>query len=126
MIFAQLRTVTGALSEAELKQLTIAAITLDPERDDVARLAAIADSQNLTLPTYQLLTGESAMVNHVLDNYGFIRKHNPETGEIDHNNLFILIDRGGRAAYTFTLGQTQQAWLIEALHKLLAEPGARP
>lgn len=126
MIFAQLRTVTGALSEAELKQLTIAAITLDPERDDVTRLAAIADSQNLTLPTYQLLTGDSAMVNHVLDNYGFIRKHDPETGEIDHNNLFILIDRGGRVAYTFTLGETQQAWLTEALHKLLAEPGARP
>lgn len=126
MIFAQLRSVTDALSQAELKQLTIAAITLDPERDDVARLAAIADSQKLTLPTYQLLTGESALVNHVLDNYGFIRKHDSETGEIDHNNLFIVIDRGGRVAYTFTLGQTQQAWLIEALHKLLAEPGARP
>jgi len=126
MIFAQLRSVTDALSQAELKQLTIAAITLDPERDDVARLASISESQKLPLPTYQLLTGKSETVNHVLDNYGFIRKHDPETGEIDHNNLFIVIDRGGRVAYTFTLGQTQQAWLIEALHKLLAEPGARP
>ncbi|CAG0962485.1 hypothetical protein PLCT2_00838 [Planctomycetaceae bacterium] len=126
MIFAQLRTVTDALSAAELKQLTIAAITLDPERDDVARLAAISESQKLPLPTYQLLTGPSKRVNDTLDNYGFIRKHDPETGEIDHNNLFIVIDRGGRVAYTFTLGQTQQAWLIEALHKLLAEAGARP
>lgn len=126
MIFAQLRNVTDALSPAELSQLTFAAITLDPERDDVARLAEISESQKLPLPTYQLLTGESKTVNHVLDNYGFIRKRDAETGEIDHNNLFIVIDRGGRVAYTFTLGETQQAWLIEALHKLLAEPGARP
>ncbi len=126
MIFAQLRNVTDSLSPAELKQLTIAAITLDPERDDVSRLAKLSDSQKVLLPTYQLLTGDAANVNRVLDDYGFIRRKDSQTGEIDHNNLFIVIDRGGRVAYTFTLGQTQQAWLIEALHKLLAENGARP
>lgn len=126
MIFAQLRSVVEALSPAELSELTVAAITLDPERDDIKRLAQISEAQKLTLPTYQLLTGGSATVNKVLDDYGFMRKFDPETGEIDHNNLFIVIDRGGKVAYTFTLGQTQQAWLIEALHKLLAEPGARP
>ena len=126
MIFAQLRNVTDSLSPAELKQLTIAAITLDPERDDVSRLAKLSDSQKVLLPTYQLLTGDAPNVNRVLDDYGFIRRKDSQTGEIDHNNLFIVIDRGGRVAYTFTLGQTQQAWLIEALHKLLAENGARP
>lgn len=126
MIFAQLRKVTESLSPAQLSELTIAAITLDPERDDVKRLAQISEAQKLALPTYHLLTGSSASVNKVLDDYGFMRKTNPETGEIDHNNLFIVIDRGGRVAYTFTLGAVQQAWLTEALHKLLAEPGARP
>ncbi len=126
MIFAQLRKVTETLSPGQLRELTIAAITLDPERDDVKRLAQISEAQKLALPTYHLLTGSSTSVNKVLDDYGFMRKTDPETGEIDHNNLFIVIDRGGRVAYTFTLGEIQQAWLIEALHKLLAEPGARP
>ena len=75
----------------------------DPERDDVARMAAISESQKLSLPTYQLLTGPGKRVNDTLDNYGFIRKHDPETGEIDHNNLFIVIDRSGRVAYTLSL-----------------------
>ena len=102
MIFAQLRNVTDSLSPAELKQLTIAAITLDPERDDVSRNSKLSDSQKVLLPTYQLLTGDAANVNRVLDDYGFIRRKDSQTGEIDHNNLFIVIDRGANDSESTT------------------------
>jgi protein SCO1/2 len=44
-----------------------------------------------------------------------------DTGLIDHANLFILIDREGRVAYRFTLGERQQDWLGNALRLLLGE-----
>ena len=51
------------------------------------------------------------------------RKRDPETGVIDHANLFLLIDREGRLAYRLGLGERQQRWLTSALRVLLDEKG---
>jgi protein SCO1 len=52
---------------------------------------------------------------------GIERVRNAETGLIDHANLFLVIDRQGRVAYRFTLGDRQEQWLVSALRLLLAE-----
>ncbi|MNC96767.1 hypothetical protein D3C83_142260 [compost metagenome] len=56
-----------------------------------------------------------------LDALGVARTRDPETGVIDHANLFVLVDRDGRVAYRFTLGERQERWLVQALRLLLAE-----
>ena len=60
-------------------------------------------------------------MNEVLDHYGFSRTKNLETGIIDHTNLFILVDRAGKIAFRFSLGEVQEAWLEDALRLLIAE-----
>ncbi|MFQ5569759.1 MAG: SCO family protein [Rhodothermales bacterium] len=121
MILAQTRRVIEALSPEERDALTVVAITLDPEHDTPDVLKKLTQGQKVEAPFFNALTGEPGYVNRVLDQYGFARSLDPETGIIDHTNLFILIDRKGRIAYRFSLGQRQEAWLLDALHVLIKE-----
>ncbi|MCC6465750.1 MAG: SCO family protein [Planctomycetes bacterium] len=116
----------GALSEAEAADVRVIAVTLDPDYDTPEVLAGHAVRNDLRLPTYHLVTGEGAAVTDALDQMGIRRTWNPEKQAIDHTNLFLLIDRNGKVAYRFSIGETQERWLTEALHILCAEPEPRP
>ena len=65
--------------------------------------------------------GPSAPLERLLDRVQIARERDPETGVISHANLFLLIDRDGRIAYRFGLGERQQRWLTSALRILLRE-----
>lgn len=121
MIFAQAKRVVASLSPAEREAFNFVAVTMDPERDTPEVLAELGEAQGLPTPTWQLLTGRPEKVEKVLDHMDLKRSRDPETGLIDHVNLFLVIDRNGRVAYTFALGDLQEKWLIEALHLLVAE-----
>ncbi|MBI4517532.1 MAG: SCO family protein [Deltaproteobacteria bacterium] len=121
MILAQTKRVLAALTPAERAGLTVMAVTLDPERDTPATLAEMAQLQKVSAPSFNLLSGEPATVNRVLDSFGFARTRNPDTGVIDHANLFLVLDRGGRIAYRFSLGERQERWLLSAIRLLLRE-----
>jgi protein SCO1/2 len=122
MILAQARRVVGALSAAEREDLTMVAVTMDPERDTPEVLKELARAQGLEQPTWELLTGPPSEVNDLLDRMGLKRTRDAETGLIDHANLFLVVDRSGRVAYRFALGDLQEEWLVESLRLLLAEP----
>jgi len=64
----------------------------------------MARLHGVSAPLFHLLGGEPAIVNRVLDGFGFKRNRDPKTGAIDHANLFVLMDRTGHVAYRFTLG----------------------
>jgi protein SCO1 len=121
MIMAQTKRVVDALSPEERESLTVIAITLDPRNDTQEALANMARSQEISAPLYNLVTGEPAEVERVLDRLGITREWNEETGQIDHANLFLLIDRGGRIAYRLSLGEQQEPWLVEAIQLLVGE-----
>lgn len=121
MILAQVKQVWQDLPEKERSQLRVLAITLDPERDSPEMLAALANAQQVSAPQFQFLTGAPETVNATLDHFNFARKRDPETGIIDHANLFLLIDRQNRLAFRFGLGDDQRTHLNEALRLLLAE-----
>lgn len=123
MILSQAKWVTSALSEDELKGLSVIAVTLDPERDTPKMMSSMAAAHSIGAPLYHLVTGHPDDVNRVLDDMGVSRRKDPETGIIDHTNIFILIDRQGRVAYRFSLGDLQEKWLLEAV-RLLLEEGA--
>ena len=123
LILSQTKRAIAALPpDLPLQDLRVIGVTMDPERDTVKALAEFAELQELAVPTYQFVTGEPAVVERTLDSMGVARRRNPETGIIEHANLFLLIDRSGKLAYRFTLGDRQERWLVEAVRILLDEP----
>lgn len=120
-ILSELQNAVAALTPEQLDELRIVVITLDPENDTRDVMAQVAAARGFASPPFHLLTGQPERVEGVLDNFGFPRSRNAETGFIDHADLYLLIDREGRIAYRFTLGERQQTWLVSALVQLLAE-----
>lgn len=123
MILGQARAALEALAPAERDEVTVVGVTLDPERDDPAAMRRMAEGQEVAAPAFRLLTGPPARVNDALDGIGVARRRDPATGVIDHSNVFLLLDRRGRVAYRFGLGELQERWLIEGLRTLVGEHG---
>lgn len=120
-ILNQTKAALAELDEEELADLRVVGVTLDPGNDSQEVLARLADLHGFSTPLYNLVTGEPAAVERALDDMDISRSRDPETGIIEHANLFLLVDRQGRVAYRFTLGDRQQQWLVKALKILLAE-----
>lgn len=123
MILGQAKAAIEALSEDEKREVTVVAVTMDPNKDTPEILAGMAKAQGVAAPIFRLSTGEPGVVEALLDRMGIERHRDPETGVIDHANLFLVVDRQGRIAYRLTLGERQQRWLISALKQLVAERG---
>jgi protein SCO1/2 len=121
LIFGQAKRAIAAVPEALLGDLRVVAVSMDPAKDTPETLAELALRHEVESPRYALVTGEPARVERVLDDLGVARKRDPETGVIDHANLFLLVDRQGRIAYRLTLGERQERWLASALELLLRE-----
>lgn len=121
LILAQTKRALAALEPEELADVRVVAVTLDPAHDSPDVLAELARLQGMPAPRYRLVTGAVAEVERVLDEMGVARRRDPETGVIDHANLFLLLDRQGRVAYRLTLGERQERWLVSALRLLLRE-----
>jgi protein SCO1/2 len=120
-ILSQAKAAIAELDPATRDDLRLIAVTLDPENDSPQVLAGLAQMHGLDAPTWNLVTGESAEVESTLDRMQMARERDPETGVINHANLFLLIDRDGRLAYRLGLGERQQRWLVSALRVLLRE-----
>ena len=114
----------GALAEAgERDAVAFLTVTVDPERDDRATLAAYADRFGADLRNWHFLTGRPGEVGPVLARWGEWTRRLP-SGDIDHPARVYLVDRAGivREIYSLSFFDERQALLdIEAL---LAEPAS--
>jgi protein SCO1/2 len=122
LILAQARRAIDALGPGQREGLRVVAVTMDPSHDSADVLAELAGRHDMQTPLYNLVTGDPVEVERVLDAMGVARQRDPETGVIEHANLFLLLDRAGDVAYRLTLGDRQERWLVSALRLLLAEP----
>lgn len=122
IILATLKRVTDQLDDAQREDLVVLGITLDPEFDGPEELTVLANRHRVEPPLYRLLHGDPDEVNTILDDFSFARIPDEERDEIDHVNLFVLLDRDGDIAYRITLGDRTETWLPTALEVLLAEP----
>lgn len=122
MILGEAKRAVGALSAAERKDVTVVAVTLDPEHDDQASLARMARAQGVEAPLFHLAWGSPPQVERTLDDIAIARTRDAKTGVIDHANVFVLVDRGGRIAYRLAAGASQERWLTDALRVLVREP----
>jgi len=124
LILTQAKRAIAELSPEERADLRVIAVTMDPEHDTPDVLHQLAQNHGMESPLYNLVTGASADVEPLLDRMEIARQRDPETGIINHANLFLLIDREGRVAYRLGLGERQQRWLTSALRILLREEAA--
>lgn len=122
MILGQAKRAVARLNEEEQADVRLVGVTLDPEHDTRESMARMARGQEVAAPFFNLCIGEPATVNPILDKMGIERHRDEKTGVIEHTNLFLVIDRGGKIAYRLSLGSLQEAWLVEALKLLCAEP----
>lgn len=120
-LLSQAKGAIAELAPEEREDLRLLAVTLDPENDSAETLAALAENHGMQVPLYNLLSGAPPNVESVLDRMEVARERDPESGVINHANLFLLIDREGRVAYRLGLGERQQRWLESAIRVLLKE-----
>jgi len=118
MIMAQTRRAMSALTKDERAEIVVLAVTLDPEHDDLSRRASMAKGLVLSAPQFHVLGGDPAEVHRVLDDLSIARRRDPGTGVIDHTSVFTVVDKNGRLAYRFSLGERQEQWLTTALRML--------
>ncbi len=120
MLAVQAKRSMEALPEHLRNRVTLMAISLDPEGDTRENRLAAAEAYGLPAPAFHFLNGDPDEVNAVLDRLQVTRFPNQRTGEIDHANLYFLIDADGTIAYRLNLSDRHEAWLEEGL-RLLAE-----
>lgn len=121
LILQQAKRVLEAVDPEIRGDIRVVGITMDPERDTRDSLRSMAERQGVDGDVFRLLSGPPEPIFALLDRLGIERRTDPETGLIDHTNAFLLVDRSGRIAYRFTLGEVQEEWLQQALVLLLNE-----
>ena len=126
-IFLELQKTLAELPAAERAGLRVVALTLNPEYETAELMNLIAEGRGLAHPEFRYANAaQPAAMHDVLTRLQFSATRNPQTGVIDHANLFLLVDRSGHIAYRFTLDPRHRAWLRAGLRALLTEPHAAP
>ena len=120
-ILIETHNVLDGLPPRLRERVVVAALSLEPEYDTRELMDSIAEAHGFVYPQFRYLNEGPRVMNDVLTRFGFSRSRNSETGVIDHANLFVLIDGGGRIAYRLTLQPRHQAWLHEAVLQLATE-----
>jgi protein SCO1 len=121
-ILKETRALLAELSSTERAGVRVVALTLNPEYETAELMDLMAQSQGFTHPEFRYVNTERpAEMLDLLSRMQFSRIRNPDTGVIDHINLFLLVDRTGKIAYRFTLEPRHRAWLREGLRSLLKE-----
>ena len=121
-IFLELKKILAELPPVERADLSVVALSLNPEYETTELMGAVAEGRGFTHPEFRYVNGEQPAAMHdVLTRLQFSATRNPANGVIDHANLFLLVDRDNHIAYRFTLDPRHRAWLREGLRALLRE-----
>ncbi len=121
-IFQEVQTLLAELTPAERAGLRVVALSLNPEYETAEIMDGMAQGRGFVYPEFRYVNAPRAAEMHdLLTRLQFSAVRNPQTGVIDHANLFLLLDRRGEIAYRFTLDPRHRAWLREALRQLLGE-----
>jgi protein SCO1/2 len=95
-------------------------ITLDPDRDQPAKLRDYMRLYDLDAPSWQFLTGPPAEVKKVHAAWGMWAKP-AANGQLDHPSRVYLVDRQGRIREIYNLEFLRVPWVVEDIRMLLDE-----
>lgn len=125
-ILVQARELAAGLPPASRERFQIVALSLNPEYDTTELMGAIAEAYGLAYPEFRYLNGPPDVMHPLLRDFQFAARRNPDTGGIDHANLFIVLDAEGRIAYRFNLAGRHRDWLRTAVLTLTEEAAPAP
>ena len=94
------RRVMSARIAAGRPSMPLYIVTVDPWRDTAERLPTIARQWALT-PTDHVLSGDVAAVERTLDARSVGRARDPDTGDVAHAVVVLLLDGRGRVTRRF-------------------------
>jgi protein SCO1/2 len=100
----------------------IISFSLDPENDSIPVLEQYANSFGAVPGSWYFLTGDRAEI-YELGQKGFLQSMLFNSGEIDHSEKFILVDRSGgiRGFYTGTETKEVDKLINDARYLLIKE-----
>jgi protein SCO1/2 len=111
-----LRAIDRALSPAERERMGYVLITIDPERDTTARLAAVKAERHLDSAAWLLLRPEPGDLRGLAGMLG-IRYRALADGEFNHTTTLVLLDDEGRVlARTERVGGGADPEFLAAVH----------
>lgn len=126
-IFEEMHQLLQEFTPAERARLRIVALSLNPEYETAELMDGVATARGFTYPELRYVNGRTpGEMLDLLSRLQFARVRNPETGVIDHVNLFLAVDRDGRIAYRFNLEPRHRSWLRAGLRSLLHENASAP
>lgn len=100
LLTANLRQVADTLGDRFGQDVHFVSITLDPEYDTPEHLKEYAQAFRAEPASWDFLTGETAIVDQVLDDYQqTYERRGPRT--VDHTALTVLIDPNGRERHRY-------------------------
>jgi protein SCO1/2 len=112
------KAVEHALSPAERRRLQLLYISLDPQRDTPATLAALASKRGLDAQ-WSLATPRVQDVRSVAGVLG-VRYRRLADGQFNHTSALLLLDRDGRiVARTERIGGAADPDFMASVHQLL-------
>ncbi len=97
-IVAEMKRLEGALPAEERAKVGFVLVSLDPARDDPARLKTFATSMRLPADAWTLLTGDEDAVRELAALLG-IRYRAEADAQISHSNTYLVLDADGRMVH---------------------------
>jgi cytochrome oxidase Cu insertion factor (SCO1/SenC/PrrC family) len=120
-ILREVKDLIESLPPELRERFSAVALSLNPEYDTREMMTAIAEAYGFPYPAFRYASGPPSDMHDLLTRLQFAAVKNPQTGAIDHANLFLLVDAGGRIAYRFNLLDRHRPWLHQATRQLLEE-----
>lgn len=117
-----LRAIERSLTPAEREQVGYVLITIDPERDTPARLAAVRTERHLESAAWLLLRPEPSDLRGLAGILG-IRYRELADGEFNHTTTLVLLDAEGRVlARTERVGGSADPEFLAAVRAAAKSP----
>lgn len=121
-ILLELKTILDELPAAERAELSVVALSLNPEYETAELMDLVTEARGFRHPEFRYVNGRDPVAMHdLLTSLQFSATSNLQTGVIDHANLFLLVDRSNHIAYRFTMDPRHRAWMRAGLRALLQE-----
>lgn len=125
LILLETKALLESLPEDVVERLDLVAISLSPEYDTDTLMDRTATAYGFEYPQFRYLNGDPELLNKTTRSLGFSRSVDPETGLINHANLFLVLDSNGDIAYRLTLDNRHKEWLRKAVISLSDEIGQK-
>lgn len=117
LLIDTMRTVERTVSPAQREQMRFLLISIDPDRDTVANLSALANSRKLDTSRWTLTRTDATSVRKIAAVLGIQYRRLPDGG-YNHSSIVTLLTPDGEIAFQSSVLGSADPELIAALQRL--------